>query len=84
MALVGPLRARLAASGPRVFPQWLIGALLALRGPTTRRVVLILVLLVGFLMEVALILVTAYLVDLSISLMELWAELARKHLELTM
>lgn len=25
----------------------------------------------------------AYLVDLSVSLMELWAELARKHLELT-
>lgn len=29
-------------------------------------------------------LLAAYLVDLSLSLMELWAELARKHLEITL
>lgn len=40
--------------------------------------------LLGLAAEIVLVLVTAYLVDLSISLMELWAELARKHLELTM
>jgi hypothetical protein len=33
--------------------------------------------------QVALLACAAYVIDLSISLMELWAELARKHLELT-
>lgn len=41
-------------------------------------------LLLGLVLQGALILTAAYLVDLSVSLMELWAELARKHLELTM
>ena len=40
--------------------------------------------LVGLVVQGALILLAAYLIDLSISLMELWAELARKHLELTL
>ena len=39
---------------------------------------------VGFLGQMVLLLLAAYLVDLSVSLMELWAELARKHLELTL
>jgi hypothetical protein len=34
--------------------------------------------------QVALVVATAHLVDLSVSLMELWAELARKHLEITL
>ena len=40
--------------------------------------------LLGLAAEIILVLVTCYLVDLSLSLMELWAELARKHLELTL
>jgi hypothetical protein len=40
--------------------------------------------LVGLVVQGALVLLAAYLVDLSVSLMELWAELARKHLELTL
>lgn len=39
---------------------------------------------VGVLVQVGLCLVTMYLIDLSISLMELWTHLARKHLELTL
>lgn len=41
-------------------------------------------LLVGLVLQGALVLLAGYLIDLSISLMELWAELARKHLELTL
>lgn len=41
-------------------------------------------LLVGLVVQGALILLAGYLVDLSVSLMEIWAELARKHLELTL
>jgi hypothetical protein len=43
-----------------------------------------LLLLLGLLMQVVLLFVVAYLIDLGISLMELWAELAQKHLELTL
>lgn len=42
-----------------------------------------LLLLLGLLLQLVLLFVASYLIDLSISLMELWAELARKHLELT-
>jgi hypothetical protein len=41
-------------------------------------------LLAGFLVQVVLTVLMWQLVDLSISLMEVWAELARKHLELTL
>ena len=43
-----------------------------------------LLLLVGFAVQVIVIGVVYQLVDLTISLMEVWAELARKHLELTL
>jgi hypothetical protein len=39
---------------------------------------------VGALMQVVLVLLVWYLVDLCISLMEVWAELAAKHLEITL
>ena len=38
---------------------------------------------VGLALQVGLCLVTMYLIDLSLSLFELWTLLARKHLELT-
>jgi hypothetical protein len=41
-------------------------------------------LVVGLVVQLVLLLTVAYLVDLAVSLMELWAELARKHLELTL
>jgi len=41
-------------------------------------------LLLGLVVQGMMLLTAAYLVDLSVSLMELWAELARKHLELTL
>jgi hypothetical protein len=40
--------------------------------------------LVAGVCQIGLLLATCYLIDLSVSLMELWAELARKHLELTL
>jgi len=61
-------------------------ALLARHG-RSRMVSLIamrLLLCVGLLMQLVLVLLAGYLIDLGIDLMELWAELARKHLELTM
>jgi hypothetical protein len=49
-----------------------------------RRVAAYLAVLLGLVCQVVLLMLAAYLVDLGVSLMELWAELARKHLELTM
>lgn len=43
-----------------------------------------LLLVLGLVGQVVLLCLAGYLVDLGISLMELWAELARKHMELTM
>jgi hypothetical protein len=43
-----------------------------------------LVVLLGFLGELVLMYLVWQLVDLTISLMEVWAELARKHLEITL
>lgn len=45
------------------------------------RVVLV---ILGSVLQLVLALLTWYLTDLAISLMEVWAELARKHLELTL
>jgi hypothetical protein len=53
------------------------------RSPRLRRLVHGLLLVVGIVVQGVMLLTIAYLCDLSISLMELWAELARKHLELT-
>lgn len=49
-----------------------------------RQLVATLLLLLGLVVQGVLLLTVAYLVDLSVSLMELWALLARKHLELTL
>jgi hypothetical protein len=50
------------------------------RHPWTRVVVLILLTM----LQVFLLWLVGELIDLSISLMELWSELARKHLEITL
>lgn len=49
-----------------------------------RRFLLWLMLLVGMVVQVVVVALVYELVDLTISLMEVWAELARKHLELTL
>lgn len=54
------------------------------RSPRVRHVGAYLVVLVGLVVQGAMILTAAYLIDLGLSLMELWADLARKHLELTL
>ena len=51
--------------------------------PQARRLAAYLVVSVGLVVQGVMLLTVAYLCDLSLSLMELWAELARKHLELT-
>lgn len=48
--------------------------------PVTRLVLL----LVALACQVALLTVTAYLIDLALDLIELWLVLARKHLEITL
>lgn len=55
-----------------------------LSSPLVRVVSVRVLLLLGLVLQGALVLTAAYLIDLSVSLMELWAELARKHLELTL
>jgi len=63
-------------------------ALVRLRGLFSsqhgRSLLAYLVLVLGLVVQVVLILTAAYLVDLAVSLMELWADLARKHLEITL
>jgi hypothetical protein len=55
-----------------------------LRHPRTARLAAYLGLFAGLLVQGALLLTAAYLIDLAVSLMELWTDLARKHLELTL
>lgn len=54
------------------------------KNPRARQMATLIMLLVGLLVQLGLVLLAGYLVDLSLSLMDLWVELARKHLELTM
>jgi hypothetical protein len=54
------------------------------QSPRARRAVQTCLLLVGLVGQAVSLLTLAYLCDLSLSLMELWDELARKHLELTL
>lgn len=49
-----------------------------------KRIALWLMLLVGMAVQVIVVALVYELVDLTISLMEVWAELARKHLEITL
>ena len=49
-----------------------------------RACILLALALLGLAVELVLMFIAFYLVDLSISLMELWADLARKHLEITL
>jgi len=51
---------------------------------TRRQLLCIALMVAGVACQLLCIAVTFYLVDLCIALMELWAELARKHLELTL
>lgn len=66
---VGQLLARLAHVG---------------RHPQLRRIMHTVLILLGLVVQAGLLLTCAYLIDLAVSLMELWADLARKHLELTL
>jgi hypothetical protein len=54
------------------------------RSQQWRNTARIALLLLGLVVQALMLLTAAYLCDLALSLMELWAELARKHLELTM
>lgn len=54
------------------------------RQPRVRRTLHTCLIVLGLAVQGMMLLTAAYLVDLSLSLMELWADLARKHLELTL
>ena len=63
----------------------LLARLWALCGhPAARRALRTCLILLGVVVQALMLLTAAYLCDLALSLMELWAELARKHLELTL
>jgi hypothetical protein len=66
---------------PRYLLDWVAGIL---SGHHARRALSMALLLAGVVVQILLLLTAAYLCDLALSLMELWADLARKHLELTM
>jgi hypothetical protein len=76
----GPWLASLSWAGSRLLA---LAGLLSGSRPA-RLIVGRLLLLVGLVMQVVLLLVAGYLIDMAISLMDLWLELARKHLELTL
>ena len=75
------LRPQLSERVPGFLPPWSIRAFVRLRWKSWS---LVLLLLVGFAAQMVVIGIVYQLVDLTISLMEVWAELARKHLELTL
>lgn len=54
------------------------------RQPQVRRALQTCLIVLGLVVQGALLLTAAYLIDLAISLMELWAELARQHLRITL
>lgn len=54
------------------------------RSHPVRRALHTALILVGLVVQLVLLLTVAYLCDLALALMELWAELARKHLEITL
>ena len=64
-------------------PRWKRAVVLSKR-PEIRQLAARTLLLVAMVLQVVLLTVLGYMVDLCLSLMEVWAELARKHLELTL
>jgi hypothetical protein len=79
-ALVGMLWQRTA----RMLSPTVARAVAVSKSPHARQLAAIVLLVAGLLLQLLLVLVVAYLIDLSISLMDLWVELARKHLEITL
>lgn len=75
----GRVTARLRHLQFQLAPLWGVSLSVA-RHPAARLLLLIVLMTI----QLALCLLAMYLIDLGISLMELWAELARKHLELTL
>lgn len=64
-------------------PRW-ERAVVVSRNAAVRQLAARVLLLLGMVLQIVLLLVLGYMVDLCLSLMELWADLARKHLELTL
>lgn len=74
------VKANLTVSGTSASARVWSFLLRVARNPWTRVVVLVLLTM----LQMVLLWLVGELIDLSISLMELWAELARKHLEITL
>lgn len=83
-SLLGHLNRTFWQRWARVIVPRLTRALVLARHPLVRAVVVRILLLLGLVVQVIMLLVLAYMIDLCLSLMELWADLARKHLELTL
>ena len=76
-----PTRQQASERVAGLFPPWRSRPFVRLHW---KRISVVLLVLLGFLGELVLRYLVWQLVDLTISLMEVWAELARKHLELTL
>lgn len=84
VTLIGALARWLWHTAARfLVPRWRWAAAVA-KDPWARAVAARVLLIVAFLVQCVLLLVLGYMLDLALSLMELWAELARKHLEITL
>lgn len=67
-----------------ILGRWLAPVAKVARSQHLRAVLGPLLLILGLVLQLVLVGLAGYLIDLSISLMDLWAELARKHLEITL
>lgn len=86
----GPISGRTLARPPHRSPSG-VGGLVRLRSWLSHSWVKsglywlrVLLAFVALLCQIALVLVTWYLIDMGVAMAELWLELARKHLELTL
>lgn len=81
LSSVGAAGKRGLASSARYLPPWSVGPFLRHHW---RVISMWLLLLLGLVVQVIVIALVYELVDLTVSLMELWAEIAAKHLRITL
>lgn len=84
VSLLSAFFGTLRRSTARIIVPRLMRAVSVLNHDAARAVAVRVALLIALLAQLVLLLVLGYMIDLALSLMEVWAELARKHLELTM
>ena len=84
LSLLGAVIRLLWRTAALVIVPRLTRAAVLLNHDAARAIVVRVALVLALLVQLVLLLVLGYMIDLCLSLMEVWAELARKHLELTL